>query len=115
MPCSYVFTFLRNLPNILYPSSRKDLQKLSQLGHFLKGSSAALGVAKVQASCEKIQHYGKLWDHELEVNLEEDEALSRIEKLVEEVKQAHIEAKKWFVDWYKEHNIELGEDSGDVD
>ncbi|KAF2099928.1 histidine containing phosphotransmitter protein [Rhizodiscina lignyota] len=36
----------------------KDLAQLSQLGHFLKGSSATLGLTKVKDSCEKIQHFG---------------------------------------------------------
>jgi len=34
------------------------LKTLSELGHFLKGSSATLGLTKVKDSCEKIQHYG---------------------------------------------------------
>ncbi|KYK58421.1 putative histidine phosphotransferase HPT1p [Drechmeria coniospora] len=37
----------------------KDLDQLSQLGHFLKGSSATLGFVKVRDGCEKIQRYGK--------------------------------------------------------
>ncbi|KAL2759377.1 hypothetical protein ACRALDRAFT_2038255 [Sodiomyces alcalophilus JCM 7366] len=37
----------------------KDLEELSQLGHFLKGSSATLGLVHVRDSCEKIQRYGK--------------------------------------------------------
>jgi osomolarity two-component system, phosphorelay intermediate protein YPD1 len=37
---------------------QKNLTDLSQLGHFLKGSSATLGLNKVRDSCEKIQHYG---------------------------------------------------------
>ncbi|TIA29118.1 histidine containing phosphotransmitter protein [Aureobasidium pullulans] len=37
---------------------KKDLAQLSALGHFLKGSSATLGMTKVKESCEKIQHYG---------------------------------------------------------
>jgi len=36
----------------------KDLPQLSALGHFLKGSSATLGLTKVKDSCEKIQHFG---------------------------------------------------------
>lgn len=40
------------------PSESKDLAQLSALGHFLKGSSATLGLTKVKDSCEKIQHYG---------------------------------------------------------
>lgn len=36
-----------------------DLEKLSQLGHFLKGSSASLGLTKVQNACSEIQHLGQ--------------------------------------------------------
>ena len=36
----------------------KDLIKLSELGHFLKGSSATLGFTKIRDECEKIQHWG---------------------------------------------------------
>ena len=43
-------------------SKEKDLPKLSELGHFLKGSSAALGLTKVQKYCEQIQNYGKRKD-----------------------------------------------------
>ncbi|KAJ1720993.1 Phosphorelay intermediate protein [Coemansia erecta] len=38
----------------------KDLTKLSTLGHFLKGSSATIGVKKVQECCKRIQYLGKL-------------------------------------------------------
>ncbi|KAG8845463.1 hypothetical protein FRB96_002520, partial [Tulasnella sp. 330] len=40
----------------------QDLSALSSKGHFLKGSSAALGVTKVQATCEAMQHNGQLKD-----------------------------------------------------
>lgn len=36
----------------------RNLDELSSLGHFLKGSSATLGFTKVKDECEKIQHYG---------------------------------------------------------
>lgn len=38
--------------------AKKDLAALSALGHFLKGSSATLGLTKLKDSCEKLQHYG---------------------------------------------------------
>ncbi|KAJ4127213.1 Phosphorelay intermediate protein [Fusarium equiseti] len=38
---------------------KKDLEELSSLGHFLKGSSATLGLVKVRDACEAIQRYGK--------------------------------------------------------
>ncbi|CAK7567733.1 MAG: Phosphorelay intermediate protein [Sporothrix epigloea] len=37
----------------------QDLEKLSDLGHFLKGSSAALGFDRVKDHCQIIQQYGK--------------------------------------------------------
>lgn len=36
----------------------KNLEELSSLGHFLKGSSATIGLVKIKEHCEKIQHYG---------------------------------------------------------
>lgn len=40
-------------------SKAKDLEKLSSLGHFLKGSSATLGFVGVRDACERIQHFGQ--------------------------------------------------------
>ncbi len=39
--------------------SQDKLEKLSSIGHYLKGSAAALGLQKVQYACERIQNYGK--------------------------------------------------------
>ena len=36
----------------------RNLKELSESGHFLKGSSATLGLTKMRNSCEKIQHLG---------------------------------------------------------
>lgn len=36
----------------------KNLDKLSSLGHYLKGSAAALGLIKISTQCERIQNYG---------------------------------------------------------
>ena len=86
-------------------STKKDLLTLSNLGHFLKGSSAALGVSKVQATCEKIQHYGKLWDDDANVNLSEDAALKKIEPLLQRGKQEYEHAEKWLRDWYAKEGV----------
>lgn len=43
----------------LHRSEEMQLRKLSELGHFLKGSSSTLGLIKLQKTCEKIQNYGK--------------------------------------------------------
>ncbi|WWC86369.1 uncharacterized protein L201_001245 [Kwoniella dendrophila CBS 6074] len=80
----------------------EDLQKLSSLGHFLKGSSAALGIIKVQASCEKMQHYGNKRDEESGADLESPEALERIKKLLTACKKDYQVAKKWMENLYEE-------------
>lgn len=36
----------------------KNLDKLSALGHYLKGSAAALGLVQISSQCERIQNYG---------------------------------------------------------
>ena len=78
----------------------KDLGKISELGHFLKGSSGALGVDKVQASCEKMQHYGHLRDEEQGRDLSPDVALDMIVKLHEGLKVEYTEAEKWLKNYF---------------
>ncbi|OCF31117.1 hypothetical protein I317_07629 [Kwoniella heveanensis CBS 569] len=82
----------------------EDLAKLSSLGHFLKGSSAALGIIKVQASCEKMQHYGNKRDEEAGIELESAEALKRIKNLLTSCKKDYRIAKKWMEKLYEEDN-----------
>ncbi|SCW03951.1 LAFE_0H02652g1_1 [Lachancea fermentati] len=36
-----------------------DLTQLASLGHFLRGSSAALGLQRIAWACERIQNYGR--------------------------------------------------------
>ncbi|ODN77893.1 hypothetical protein L202_05000 [Cryptococcus amylolentus CBS 6039] len=80
----------------------KDLEKLSSLGHFLKGSSAALGIIKVQASCEKMQHYGNLRDEEAGADLKPADALERIAGLLRACKRDYKAAKTWMENLYEE-------------
>lgn len=40
-------------------SGDKDLKELDNLGHFLKGSSAALGLQRIAWVCERIQNLGR--------------------------------------------------------
>ncbi|EAU39345.1 conserved hypothetical protein [Aspergillus terreus NIH2624] len=66
----------------------KDLLELSQLGHFLKGSSATLGLTKVKDACEKIQHFGARKD-ETGTTDEPDDAVS-----LKHIKNTLAQAKK---------------------
>lgn len=80
----------------------KDLPKLSSLGHFLKGSSAALGISKVKDSCEKMQHYGNMRDEEAGEELSEEAALKKIQDLVALVEEEYEEAAEWLKRYYRE-------------
>ncbi|KAH9891947.1 histidine phosphotransferase, partial [Cubamyces lactineus] len=82
---------------------KKDLEKLSSLGHFLKGSSAALGVSAVQATCEHIQHYGALRDEENGTDLTAEDALAKIAPLLKRVKREYEVAERWLKNWYQQN------------
>jgi len=83
--------------------SKKNLDKLSALGHFLKGSSAALGFQKVQASCELIQHLGHKHDSETGKDITSEVALGKIGPLLVRVKVDYSEAEKWLKNWFAEN------------
>jgi HPt (histidine-containing phosphotransfer) domain-containing protein len=88
----------------------KELLKLSELGHFLKGSSAALGIYRVQAACEKMQHYGELRDEEANKDLTPAVALERIDGLISEVKTEYADAAKWLKKWYRDKKVPFADD-----
>lgn len=73
----------------------KDLAELSALGHFLKGSSATLGLTKVRDSCEKIQHFGA---HKDETGTREEPnaevCLSKCKATIAQAKEEFKEVEK---------------------
>ncbi|KAF3922215.1 hypothetical protein ABW21_db0209098 [Orbilia brochopaga] len=79
---------------------KKELPSLSSLGHFLKGSSATLGIFKMRDSCEKIQHWGLLKDETGQKDIKEDEALKKIAEVMPTLKKDFAAAKKWLDDFY---------------
>ncbi|OJD31833.1 hpt domain-containing protein [Diplodia corticola] len=75
--------------------AKKDLNQLSQLGHFLKGSSATLGLTKVKDSCEKIQHFGANMDETGTHDEPDDEVcLERLAKTIAQAKQEFKDVEK---------------------
>lgn len=88
----------------------KDLIELSTLGHFLKGSSAAVGVIKVRDSCECMQHYGKSRDEDGVSELTEEEALTKLTSTLSEVKVQYKEAEKALRKYYAGDEDEEGEE-----
>jgi len=80
----------------------KDLDALSALGHFLKGSSATLGLTKVKDSCEKIQHFGARKDETGQVDVEDDElSLSRLQTTIAKAKTEFYEAERALKQFYE--------------
>jgi len=93
----------------------KNLEELSSLGHFLKGSSAALGIVAVQDACEKMQHYGHLRDEEENTDLKEEEALKRIEGLIKGCRKDYEQAKVWLTSLYTEGAFDGAKEGADED
>ncbi|KAF2723982.1 hpt domain-containing protein [Polychaeton citri CBS 116435] len=67
--------------------AKGDLASLSALGHFLKGSSATLGLAKVRDSCEKIQHYGAGKNEDGSKEEPEETCLANCKRLIAQAKE----------------------------
>ncbi|TPX31396.1 hypothetical protein SmJEL517_g05262 [Synchytrium microbalum] len=72
---------------------RGDYTALSKLGHFLKGSSAQIGLAKLKIACEKIQNVGRLLREDGAGSVTVDEALPYLGQLVLLAKQQYAEAE----------------------
>ncbi|KAJ2715631.1 Phosphorelay intermediate protein [Coemansia spiralis] len=79
----------------------KDLSKLSSLGHFLKGSSATIGVKKVQECCKRIQYLGKLHSISGEGTVDEDEALKLIAHELQVGKREYQKAEEFLGYFYE--------------
>ncbi|CAO2650856.1 Nn.00g091530.m01.CDS01 [Neocucurbitaria sp. VM-36] len=78
------------------------LKELSELGHFLKGSSATLGLTKVKDSCEKIQHYGSQKDETGVKDITEKESCDKLKTTIAQAKKEFLEVKDVLKEFYKD-------------
>lgn len=83
-------------------SEQRNLKTLSDLGHFLKGSSATLGLTKVKDSCEKIQHYGQKKDDTGTKDISEEEGLSKLRTTIEQAKEEFHDVEKVLRKFYND-------------
>lgn len=81
---------------------KQDLSSLHKLGHFLKGSSASVGLVTVSSSCAAMQNYGGLLNAEGSASIERKEALEKCADLMPTLKKEQERAKKWLEDFYQE-------------
>lgn len=85
-------------------SEKKDLKTLSELGHFLKGSSATLGLSKVKDSCEKIQNYGLKKDAKGDKEITEEEGLKKLEETIKQAKEEFADVEKVLKKFYNDES-----------
>ncbi|KAJ2797826.1 Phosphorelay intermediate protein [Coemansia helicoidea] len=91
----------------------KDLSKLSSLGHFLKGSSATIGVKRVQECCRRIQYLGKLHSISGEGTVDEEEALKLIAQELLAGKREYQKAEEFLGYFYESSSAdEESDDEG---
>ncbi|KAL4935475.1 hypothetical protein BDV06DRAFT_228792 [Aspergillus oleicola] len=79
------------------------LSELSSLGHFLKGSSATIGLTKVKDACEKIQHYGAGKDESGTTDEpNQEKSLKNIGETIETAKKDYEEVEAFFRRYFGE-------------
>ncbi|CAK4034283.1 related to multistep phosphorelay regulator 1 [Lecanosticta acicola] len=80
---------------------KKDLAQLSALGHFLKGSSATLGLTKVKDSCEKLQHFGAMKDETgTHDEPDKEKCIANCKKTIEQAQKEFKEVEKLLRKFY---------------
>ncbi|KAL7746542.1 Phosphorelay intermediate protein [Sorochytrium milnesiophthora] len=90
-------TSLRDMDKAL---AANDLDQLSRLGHFLKGSSAALGLVKLKSAFEKVQYLGGSKDETGTEPISATDAIQRIATQMDNVKKGLAEAQSVFKSLY---------------
>ena len=109
MPAPASLSSTRNTTADTQSRQKQELTNLSSLGHFLKGSSATLGLTKVKDSCEKIQHYGSHKDDAGQpTNMDDSVLLKKIKATLATVKVEYKEAERILKQFYHDsdvHNI----------
>jgi len=77
----------------------------SSLGHFLKGSSATLGLIKVKDYCEKIQHFGDKKDETGTLAVPDDEkCLKAIQKALDGMRGEYDKVVDFFKERYPDES-----------
>ncbi|ODV85743.1 hypothetical protein CANARDRAFT_7115 [[Candida] arabinofermentans NRRL YB-2248] len=88
--------------------TQDNLKKLSSMGHYLKGSAAALGLQKVQFECERLQNYGNMIsfdDFEPATKAQTvEEWYACIEEVFSNVLESYSQSKQLLADFF---NAEL--------
>ncbi|KAK0386839.1 hypothetical protein NLU13_5152 [Sarocladium strictum] len=84
----------------------EQLEELSSLGHFLKGSSATLGLVKIRDGCENIQRYGKMENTDGSPLTDADKCLKLIDETLRAIKADFTHAKTVLREHYPDPKAE---------
>ena len=76
------------------------MDELSKLGHYLKGSSATLGLVHIRDSCEKIQHWGAGYDETGSNSEDPEKCLTFISKEVRKLRAEYGIVRKALTEYY---------------
>ncbi|KEZ46167.1 hypothetical protein SAPIO_CDS1039 [Scedosporium apiospermum] len=91
----------------------QDLPDLSSKGHYLKGSSATLGLIKIRDSCEKIQRYGLKENVDGTPEPDEELCLKRIKNTLTELRDDFDEIAKALKRFYRADEEDGEEDDSE--
>ncbi|KAI8053448.1 signal transduction histidine kinase [Syncephalis plumigaleata] len=80
---------------------KRDIEGYAKLGHFLKGSSATLGLQKVQAICEKIQNSHASANEESLPEYDGDVVLKCGIELLAQLKHEYKQAEQYLCQFYE--------------
>ncbi|KAJ3120344.1 hypothetical protein HK098_004667 [Nowakowskiella sp. JEL0407] len=94
------------MPSIETSFEAKDLDELYKHAHFLKGSSAMVGLRRINAIFEKIQYHTKLKDESGKKNIPESEAWIAIESLIKQSRVEHRSAEEELTEFFNELEFE---------
>ncbi|KAG0078656.1 hypothetical protein BGZ92_001371 [Podila epicladia] len=79
-----------------------NFSELSRLGHFFKGSSAALGLTKIKDSCEKLQNLGNLRDAEDANPIPSSEDETGVRELLGQIRKEYEEVETFLKLFYED-------------
>ena len=73
--------------------SRGDYATIGKLGHFLKGSSAQIGLSRLRYTCQKIQNVGRLQAEDGQGSITATDAVTLLTHLIPLLKKEYAEAE----------------------
>ncbi|KZP06911.1 hypothetical protein FIBSPDRAFT_966029 [Athelia psychrophila] len=88
--------------DMLRAYAKQNPTELAALGHFLMGSAAALGIARLSYTCRQIERHGTVAADLGSVGTHRAEAMATVGALLGRVEGECVGAERWLGRWYEE-------------